>query len=138
MHRCICAFGVQDIAGKHRVRGDINVLLIGDPGTAKSQFLKYIEKTAPRAVFTTGKVRYAVASRDEPDRAVPCCAVWRDVLCCLLRNLLLVRCRGGRERLPSVSLPQCIGTRSPASGRSREARSCLRTAACVSSTSSIR
>ena len=46
----------QDIAKKHRVRGDINVLLLGDPGTAKSQFLKYIEKTAPRSVFTTGKV----------------------------------------------------------------------------------
>merc|ERR1711953_631906 len=30
-----------------------NVLLCGDPGTAKSQFLKYTEKIAPRAVFTT-------------------------------------------------------------------------------------
>ena len=32
------------------------MLLLGDPGTAKSQFLKYIEKTAPRAVYTTGQV----------------------------------------------------------------------------------
>jgi hypothetical protein len=31
------------------------VLLLGDPGTAKSQFLKYVEKTAARAVYTTGK-----------------------------------------------------------------------------------
>jgi DNA replication licensing factor MCM2 len=36
--------------GMHRVRGDINVLLLGDPGTAKSQILKYCEKTAPRSV----------------------------------------------------------------------------------------
>ena len=36
-------FGGQEknVEGKHRLRGDINVLLLGDPGTAKSQFLKY-------------------------------------------------------------------------------------------------
>jgi DNA replication licensing factor MCM2 len=45
---------------KHKVRGDINVLCCGDPGTAKSQFLKYIEKVAPRAVFTTGQGASAV------------------------------------------------------------------------------
>ncbi|CAI5529343.1 unnamed protein product [Closterium sp. Naga37s-1] len=38
-----------------RLRGDINVLLIGDPSTAKSQFLKFVEKTAPIAVYTSGK-----------------------------------------------------------------------------------
>ncbi|KAJ3127298.1 MCM DNA helicase complex subunit, partial [Irineochytrium annulatum] len=46
--------------GKHRLRGDINVLLLGDPGTAKSQFLKYVEKTSHRAVFTTGQGASAV------------------------------------------------------------------------------
>lgn len=45
---------------KHKVRGDINVLICGDPGTAKSQFLKYIEKIAPRAIFTTGQGASAV------------------------------------------------------------------------------
>ncbi|KAJ1546432.1 MCM DNA helicase complex subunit [Cladochytrium tenue] len=46
--------------GKHRLRGDINVLLLGDPGTAKSQFLKYVEKTSRRAVYTTGQGASAV------------------------------------------------------------------------------
>lgn len=39
----------------HKIRGDINVLLLGDPGLAKSQFLKYVEQTFPRTVYTTGK-----------------------------------------------------------------------------------
>merc|ERR1712217_541597 len=38
-----------------RMRGDINVLMLGDPGTAKSQFLKFAEKAAPIAVYTSGK-----------------------------------------------------------------------------------
>jgi len=55
-------FGGQakDKSDKHKIRGDINVLMCGDPGTAKSQFLKYIEKIAPRAVFTTGQGASAV------------------------------------------------------------------------------
>lgn len=42
------------------MRGDINVLLCGDPGTAKSQFLKYVEKVSSRAIFTTGQGASAV------------------------------------------------------------------------------
>merc|ERR1711963_236145 len=38
-----------------RMRGDINILLLGDPGTAKSQFLKFAEKAAPIAVYTASK-----------------------------------------------------------------------------------
>lgn len=38
-----------------KLRGDINLLLLGDPSTAKSQFLKFVEKTAPIAVYTSGK-----------------------------------------------------------------------------------
>merc|ERR1711935_545866 len=53
--------GVQrTAAGKHRIRGDINVLVVGDPGCAKSQFLKYVQGTFPRAVCTTGKGASAV------------------------------------------------------------------------------
>lgn len=38
-----------------KIRGDINICLMGDPGVAKSQLLKYISKIAPRGVYTTGK-----------------------------------------------------------------------------------
>lgn len=36
-------------------RGDVNLLLLGDPGTAKSQLLKFVEKVAPIGVYTSGK-----------------------------------------------------------------------------------
>lgn len=50
----------KNINGKHNIRGDINVLLLGDPGTAKSQFLKWTQVTAHRSVFTTGQGASAV------------------------------------------------------------------------------
>uniref|UniRef100_A0A6B2L1Q7 DNA replication licensing factor MCM5 n=1 Tax=Arcella intermedia TaxID=1963864 RepID=A0A6B2L1Q7_9EUKA len=37
------------------LRGDINILLLGDPGTAKSQILKFVEKVSPIGVYTSGK-----------------------------------------------------------------------------------
>jgi DNA replication licensing factor MCM2 len=52
--------GVEKHINGMRIRGDINVLLLGDPGTAKSQFLKFTEKTAQRAVFATGQGASAV------------------------------------------------------------------------------
>ncbi|WIA36887.1 hypothetical protein OEZ86_008135 [Tetradesmus obliquus] len=38
-----------------KLRGDIHICLMGDPGVAKSQLLKHVAKVAPRAVYTTGK-----------------------------------------------------------------------------------
>ncbi|MFW6436016.1 MAG: LAGLIDADG family homing endonuclease [Halococcoides sp.] len=38
-----------------RIRGDLHLLLIGDPGTGKSQLLQYIRNIAPRSVYTSGK-----------------------------------------------------------------------------------
>jgi len=37
------------------IRGDMNVLIIGDPGTAKSQLLQYVSKIAPRGLYTSGR-----------------------------------------------------------------------------------
>ncbi|MEM3911528.1 MAG: minichromosome maintenance protein MCM, partial [Saccharolobus sp.] len=47
--------GVTKVKPDTRIRGDIHVLIIGDPGTAKSQMLQFISRVAPRAVYTTGK-----------------------------------------------------------------------------------
>ena len=38
-----------------RIRGDIHIALIGDPGTAKSQILRYMALLAPRGIYTSGK-----------------------------------------------------------------------------------
>jgi replicative DNA helicase Mcm len=47
--------GVPKVLEDTRIRGDIHILIIGDPGTAKSQMLQFISRVAPRAVYTTGK-----------------------------------------------------------------------------------
>ena len=38
-----------------KVRGDINVFLVGDPGTAKSEMLKFCARIAPRGLYTSGR-----------------------------------------------------------------------------------
>jgi DNA replication licensing factor MCM5 len=47
-----CAKTLPD---KMKLRGDINVLLLGDPSVAKSQFLKFVDRCAPICVYTSGK-----------------------------------------------------------------------------------
>ena len=42
-----------------RIRGDIHIALIGDPGTAKSQILRYMAQLAPRGIYTSGKASSA-------------------------------------------------------------------------------
>ncbi|XP_065174596.1 DNA replication licensing factor MCM6-like [Sycon ciliatum] len=42
-----------------KLRGDINVCIVGDPSTAKSQILKQVEQFSPRAVYTSGKASTA-------------------------------------------------------------------------------
>ena len=56
----LAMFGGEPVQGTHRVRGDINVLLLGDPGIAKSQFLKSVQKVFHRCIYTTGKGASAV------------------------------------------------------------------------------
>ncbi|KAL9244987.1 hypothetical protein vseg_018698 [Gypsophila vaccaria] len=41
-------------------RGDINILMVGDPGTSKSQLLQYIHKLSPRGIYTSGRGSSAV------------------------------------------------------------------------------
>ena len=45
----------REMADGMRIRGDINICLVGDPGMAKSQLLKAVSVIAPRCVYTTGK-----------------------------------------------------------------------------------
>nr|KAJ3422233.1 MCM DNA helicase complex subunit mcm6 [Polyrhizophydium stewartii] len=42
-----------------RLRGDINVCIVGDPSTSKSQFLKFVSNFMPRAIYTSGKASSA-------------------------------------------------------------------------------
>jgi replicative DNA helicase Mcm len=45
----------KHLPDESRIRGDLHMLLIGDPGTGKSKLLQYIRQIAPRSVYTSGK-----------------------------------------------------------------------------------
>lgn len=52
--------GVSKELPSGRTRGEINVLLVGDPGVSKSQILSYVHKLAPRGIYTSGRGSSAV------------------------------------------------------------------------------
>ncbi|MEW5937158.1 MAG: LAGLIDADG family homing endonuclease [Candidatus Thermoplasmatota archaeon] len=45
----------KEMPDSTRIRGDIHLLLVGDPGTAKSQLLRYISEMSPRGIYASGK-----------------------------------------------------------------------------------
>jgi DNA replication licensing factor MCM7 len=51
----MCGAPTKYMTDGMRIRGDLHICLMGDPGVAKSQLLKFVSSTAPRGVYTTGK-----------------------------------------------------------------------------------
>ena len=45
----------RELADGAKIRGDINIFLVGDPGTAKSEILKFTSRVAPRGLYTSGR-----------------------------------------------------------------------------------
>ena len=45
----------RELQDGSKIRGDINIFLVGDPGTAKSEMLKFCVRVAPRGLYTSGR-----------------------------------------------------------------------------------
>ncbi|EDR23055.1 DNA replication licensing factor MCM4, putative [Entamoeba dispar SAW760] len=50
----------KTLQDNQKLRGDINILMLGDPGTSKSQLLTFMHKVAPRGMYTSGRGSSAV------------------------------------------------------------------------------
>ncbi|XP_035205917.1 DNA replication licensing factor mcm5-B-like [Stegodyphus dumicola] len=72
-------------------RGDVNILLLGDPGTAKSQLLKFVEKVAPVGVYTSGKGSSAAGLTASVTRDPQSVSFGQNVIIYLVIGLRLIK-----------------------------------------------